>query len=242
MNQAKRIFMNEADASPGNGAAATPPTPAEPAAVTPALDVDLLLTRLTGVIDEKLNAHRNAINAGLRKSGEFKQDKPSETTTASQPTTSAPAVAQAGLTGADLDARFELERVIASREGKHGLNEAQARRLRTALGGVSRESLASEADSYLADMGLVKAPPQPTTQVQAPAPAAAAKPNISDRGTAAPIDNRDSEGVFHSRPLEMTGHDVDSLILKHGPVKGMQMFQEGVLKALAGVRIKPPRG
>lgn len=241
MNQAKRIFMNEADSSPGNGAPPAVATSAEPTAAptAPALDVDSLMSRLSGVIDEKLSAHQNAINAGLRKANVFKQDKPTEPTV--QPTTSASVATQAGLTGADLDSRFELERVIASREGKHGLNEAQARRLRSALSGVPRESFASEADSYLADMGLVKAATPPITQVQTPAPATA-KPNISDRGAAAPTDTRDSDGVLNSRPLEMTGHDVDSLVLKHGHEKGMQMFQERVLAALRGVRIKPPRG
>ena len=241
MNQAKRIFMNEADSSPGNGAPPAVATSAEPTAAptAPALDVDSLMSRLSGVIDEKLSAHQNAINAGLRKANVFKQDKPPEPTV--QPTTSASTATQAGLTGADLDSRFELERVIASREGKHGLNEAQARRLRSALSGVPRESFASEADSYLADMGLVKAATPPITQVQTPAPATA-KPNISDRGAAAPTDTRDSDGVLNSRPLEMTGHDVDSLVLKHGHEKGMQMFQERVLAALRGVRIKPPRG
>lgn len=242
MNQAKRIFMNEADSSPGNGAPPVVATSAEPTAAptAPALDVDSLMSRLSGVIDEKLSAHQNAINAGLRKANVFKQDKPTEATV--QPTTSMSTVTQAGLTGADLDSRFELERVIASREGQHGLNEAQARRLRSALNGVPRESFASEADSYLADMGLVKAATPPITQVQTPAPVPAAKPNISDRGSAAPTDTRDSDGVLHSRPLEMTAHDVDSLVLKHGHEKGMQMFQERVLSALRGVRIKPPRG
>lgn len=80
-------------------------------------------------------------------------------------------------------------------------------------------------------------PPQPTTpQPAAPAPA---KPNISDRGTASPTDLRDSEGVLNSRPLEITGHDMDALILKYGPDKGLQMFQERALAALGRIRIKP---
>ncbi len=241
MNQAKRIFMNEADASPGNAAPAPTAASPEPTAAptAPGLDVDSLMSRLSGVIDEKLNAHQNAINAGLRKANVFKQDKPSGES-AAQPTTSAPS-AQAGLSSADLDARFDLERVIAQREGKHGLNEAQSRRLRSALSGIPRESFAAEADSYLADMGLVKAAPPPVPVPQ-PAQAPAAKPNISDRGTAAPTDTRDSDGVLHSRPLEMTSHDVDALVLKHGHEKGMQMYQERILSALRGVRIKPPRG
>lgn len=243
INQAKRIFMNEADAGGGNGAAPAPAAPAEPAAPpqAPAIDVDALLTRLSGVIDEKITASQNATHAALRKAGVFKQEK-TEPAAPSQPTPSASSVTQAGLTMADVEARLELERVVASREARHGLDEAKSRRLRAALAGVSRESLAAEADSYLADLGLVKAATQTPAAPAAPqAPTVPAKPNISDRGTAAPTDTRDSEGVLHSRPLEMTGHDVDALILKHGRTQGLRMFQERVLHALSGVRIKPPR-
>lgn len=244
----KRIFMNEADASPGNGVAVAAPVEPTAAPTAPAFDVESLMSRLSGVIDEKLVAQKNATFAELRKAGAFKQDKPaSEPAATSQPTQSAPVVAHAGLTHADLDARLELERVIASREGKYGLNEAQARRFRTALSGVARESLASEADSYLADMGLARTAPvtpvtQTATQTQAIATTAAAKPNISDRGTAAPTDLRDSEGVLNSRPMEMTAHDLDVLKLKYGEAKALQMFQERVNAALRGIRIAPPGG
>jgi hypothetical protein len=241
-----KYLASEEGGTPASAAAA-PPVPAEPAAAptAPALDVDSLLTRLSGVIDEKITASQNATHAALRKAGIFKQDKPpGEPTpaTPSSPTPSAPS-AQAGLSMADVEALLERENVIATRVAKHSLTDAQARRLKSALTGVERGSFASEADSYLADLGLVKAatpPPQPT--VQTPAIPAATKPNISDRGTASPTDTRDSEGVINSRPLESTGHDVDSLILKHGYDKGLQMFQERALAALAGVRIKSPRG
>jgi hypothetical protein len=250
INQAKRIFMNEADAGSGNGAAPAPAAPAEPAAPTPApaLDVDVLLSRLSGVIDEKITASQNATHAALRKAGVFKQEKPAgEPAATSQPSQSAPAVVQAGMTQAEMDARMdarlELERVIATREGKHGLNEAQSKRLRSALGGVSRESLAAEADSYLADMGLVKAPATPPQPAATQAPATApAKPNVSDRGAAAPSDNRDHNGVLNSRPLEMTGHDIEALMLQHGEDKGLAEFQAHALRALSKMKIRPPRG
>jgi hypothetical protein len=239
ITNAKRIFMNEADSSPGNAAPVAAAAPAEPPADTaaPAPVAGVSLDQVKGLLAESLSGFKNGLFAEFRKAGVLKQDKPADPPT--QPTQSAPS-AQAGLSTADLDARFELERVIATREGKHGLNEAQSRRLRSALSGVPRESFAAEADSYLADMGLVKAatPPAPAQ----PTVTAPAKPNISDRGTAAPTDTRDSDGVLNSRPLEMTAHDVDALVLKHGHEKGMQMYQERVLSALRGVRIKPPRG
>lgn len=236
--------MNEADASPGNGAPAESAAPAAPTATqtAPAFDLDTLVTRLTGVIDEKIQASQNATHAALRKAGVFKQDKaPSESAPAAQPTQSAPS-AQAGLSMADVEALLERENVIATRAAKYGLAEAQVRRLKSALTGVPRESFATEADSFLADLGLVKVATTPTpapTTAQASTPPQPAKPNISDRGSAAPSDLRDSEGVVNSRPLEMTAHDVDALVLKYGEQKGMQMFQERVLAALRNVRIKP---
>lgn len=240
-----RILMNEADSSPGNGAPVEAAAPAAPVATTtaPALDLDVLVSRLTGVIDEKIAASQNATHAALRKAGVFKQDKPASepTTPTSQPTTSAPS-AQAGLSMADVEALLERERVIASRATKHNLTEAQTKRLKSSLAGVSADSFASEVDAYLADMGLVKAAPvTPPVQTQAAAPAVA-KPNISDRGTAAPTDLRDSEGVINSRPLEATGHDVEALKVKHGEYQGLQMFQERINSALRNVRIAPPGG
>lgn len=241
-----KFLMNEEGGSPGGGAV-TPPQAEPPAAPTaPSLDVDSLMSRLSGVIDEKLSAHKNATFAELRKAGAFKQEKPTSEPQAptSQPTQSAPVAAQAGLSMADVEALLERERVIANRAAKHNLSEAQTRRLKSSLSGVAADAFASEVDSYLADMGLVKAATPPPVQptVPAQAPAAPAKPNISDRGTAAPTDTRDSAGVINSRPLEATGHDVDALVLQHGYEKGMQMFQEKVLHALSGIRIKKPRG
>lgn len=238
-----KFLMSEEGASPGGGAAPVPPAEPTAAPTAPVLDVDTLVARLTGVIDEKIAASQNATHAALRKAGVFEKAKPAEqtTTTPSQPNQSAPVAAQAGLSLADVEALLERKGVIAGRAAKYGLNESQTKRFEAALTGVARESLATEADAYLNDMGLAKAPTQvpAVAPVQAPSPA---KPNISDRGAAAPTDLRDSDGVLNSRPLEMTGHDVDALILKHGPDKGMQMFQERVLAALGNVRLKSPNG
>jgi hypothetical protein len=239
---AKRIFMNEADAGGGNGAAPAPAAPAEPTAATtaPVFDPDALVSRLMGAFEEKLTAHTNATNAALRKAGVFKQEKPVEAPQAN-PTTSAPSV-QAGLSMADVEALLERKDVVATRAAKYGLNESQKKRFESAMAGVAREVLQAEADAFLADMGLAKQSPAPQPAISQPAQPAAAKPNISDRGSASPVDTRDSEGVVHTRPLESTGHDVDALILKHGRAKGLQMFQEKVLMALGNVRIKNPRG
>lgn len=245
INQANRFLMNEADSGSGNGAAPAPAAPAEPTAAptAPESPGPSIVDQVASLIDTKLKAFENGFFANARKAGVLKQDKPAEPTTPapSQPTTSAPS-AQAGLSMADVETLLERKEVIASRAAKYGLTDGARRRFEAALASTPRESLASEADSYLADWGLVKAPPvTPTVPTQAP-PAPAAKPNISDRGAASPTDTRDSEGVLNSRPLEMTAHDVDALILKHGPDKGLQMFQERVYSALGRVRIKPSRG
>jgi hypothetical protein len=240
-----KCFMSEEDGSGGSSnGGAPPPPPASPPADNAASDAPLTADALTGilssVIESKFKALENGLFANARKAGLLKQDKPADAAPV-QPTTSAPS-AQAGLTAADVDARMEsrleLERVISTREGKYGLTESQARRLRATLSSVPRESLAAEADAYLSDMGIAKAATQTATQpTQATPPA---KPNISDRGAAAPSDMRDAEGVLNSRPLEMTAHDFDDMALKHGEAKALQLFQERILSALRGVRIKPP--
>jgi hypothetical protein len=220
------------------------PTPsAEPTAAptAPALDVDSLLTRLSGVIDEKITASQNATHAALRKAGVFEKAKASDAAP-SAPTTSASAVAQSGVSMAEVEALLERKGVVSSSAAKYGLSAAATKRFEAAMSSVPRESLATEAEAYLADLGLAKAPapPAPATIPQ-PAPTAPAKPNISDRGAASPTDMRDFEGVLNSRPLEMNGHDVESLMLKHGHDKGLQMFQDKALAALSRIKLKPPR-
>jgi len=171
--------MNEADSSPGNGAPAAAAAPAAPTANTPApaLDLDTLVARLSGVVDEKIKASQNATHAALRKAGVFKQEA-SEPAPASTPT----APASSGLSATDVEAMLERERVVASRAAKFNLSDVQTGRLKKALAGVGAESFASEADAFLADMGLAKAPtpaapvaaPTATTPTEAPKPPAMA--------------------------------------------------------------------
>lgn len=238
-----RILMNEVDASPGGGAA--PAAPAEPTAAptAPVFDPDALVSRLMGAVEEKLTAHQNATNAALRKAGVFKDKPAGESPTPTQPTTSAPSV-QAGLSMADVEAMLERERVITRAATEHKLSDAVVKRMKGMLTAEKPEDVSGWVSSFVADMGLAKAAPapssaQPTSQQATPAPA---KPNISDRGAAAPTDTRDSDGVLNSRPLEMTPHDVEALVLKHGREKGLQMFQDRVLSALGSIRIQKPRG
>jgi hypothetical protein len=237
-----KFLMSEEGGTAASAAAPVPTPSAEPTAAptAPAFDVDSLVSRLVGVIDEKITASQNATHAALRKAGVFEKVKASDAAPSAS-TTSASVVAQAGVSMAEVEALLERKGVVSSSAAKYGLSAAATKRFEAAMSSVPRESLATEAEAYLADLGLAKAPTPPAPTTQTPAPVAQAKPNISDRGAAAPTDMRDSEGVLNSRPLEMNGHDVESLMLKHGHDKGLQMFQEKALAALSRIKLKPPR-
>lgn len=242
-----KCLMNEADSSPGNGAPVAPAAPAQPPASNAAAPAPATLPvdQLAGVIAEQMASLRNGIFADLRKAGVFK-DKPQEAPAAApQAPSPAPASASPAVDPASL---LALRDAFDDASSDLKLTKGQRQLLRDHV--MQRRPDTSAVDSIVADYvkragwGEPKdvpstsvAPPEATQQ---PAPVQPAKPNISDRGTAAPTDLRDSEGVVNSRPLEATSHDVDVLVLKHGYEKGMQIFQERVLAALRNVRIKPP--
>lgn len=249
-----KYLMNEADGSSGNGAPAAPAPPAQPQAqpaATPAPAV-VPVDQLAGVIAEQMTSLRNGIFADLRKAGVFKGN----TQEAQAPTPSpAPApVTPAAPALADPMAVLALRDAFDDATSELKLDKGQRQLLREHV--MTRRPNVAEVDSIVSDFvkranwvtstnvpsASAATPPQPVTQPQTQAPPPApAKPNVSDRGSASPVDLRDSEGVLNSRPLEMTGHDVDALVLKHGRTKGLQMFQARVLDALSKVKIKPPR-
>jgi len=237
INQAKRIYMNAEDASPGGGAVPTdPPAPADQTAPEPKY---VTIEQMNASLEEKLTAFQNGFFANARKAGLLKKDEPAPAQTPAPQPAAAPA--STGLTAVDVQRMLDRNTALTRAEVEHKLNAAQIKRMRTMLEAEKPEDAAEWVNSFVADMGIVKAAPQPTTPATVTTQPATtpAKPNVSDRGTAAPTDLRDSEGVLNSRPLEMTGHDVDALILKHGQTKGLQMFQERVLAALRNVRIRP---
>lgn len=162
-----------------------------------------------------------------------------------QPAPAAPAVDPLSAMQARLE-EMELRLQYAPSAAKAGWDDTQSATMFD-LFKAQRPQDSADWFSRMEQMfpGSRKTAPVPATTTpisQTPATPAPAKPNISDRGAAAPTDLRDHNGVLNSRPLEMTGHDVDNLTLEHGHDKGMQMFQEKVLQALSRVRIKPPRG
>lgn len=173
----KSFLMNEEGASPGGGA--IPPAPASPAAnagapQAPAFDPSVIKT----AVSEAFGELRNGLFADLRKAGALKQEKaPAE---AAPQTQDAKAPGAPGLSSADVEAMLERERVITARATKHELTDAQVKRMKSALGGVSVDVFAREVDSYMTEMGLVKAPTAATAATTAtpvtdpPKPAAAA--------------------------------------------------------------------
>lgn len=237
--------MSEEGSSPGGGAAPTPP--ADAPAQAPTLDVAALVaqitTHLTGVFDEKLTSQKNEIFANLRRTGVL--SKQSSAADQPAPQQSAPASAPSGVSHTEMQSALERERVFSARAAKHGLTEAQDRRMRAALATAPLESFGSEVDAYLADMGLAKTPPPATATAdnnkpaQTQAPEQKQRPNSSDMGGAAPTNLRDSESIALSRPREISSHDFDTLVAKHGQAKAMSMFTEAVMRDLRTFRLTP---
>lgn len=198
----------------------------------------------------------NRLIANARREGRESATKAQKPAPAPQPAVAQPAAAPA-VTGNDaitqMQARLEemdMRLKFTPLAIKAGLDDSQAEDMFDLFKLQRPQDPAGWLTDKAQRFGIGRKPetattPPPTAQAQTTATAATApalKPNISDRGTASPSDLRDFEGVLNSRPLEMNGHDVESLLLKHGEHKGYQMFQEHVLRALGKVRIKPPRG
>ncbi len=247
----KRILRNEEDASPGGGA--IPPAPAEPQAQA---DAPITMSALRGVLDEfktslkseVVTEAKNGVNADLRRAGVFKKNsEPSEATTAPTNPPAGSASASTGLSMTDVEAMLEMQDVVSTRRAEYKLSDALTRRMKASLSGVSRESLASEADAFLNDLGLAKATTSTATKQAAPAPAApvAAIPNpannITDRGPATAGDVRDVETLVQTRPLEMSSSDFERLTLKVGREKALQTVQTSVNSHMRSIRLTPDR-
>lgn len=193
----KRILMNEEGASPGGGAQ-QPPAPAQvPTQGAPA-PASIPVDQARAVFGEMLGEFRNGLFADLRKAGAFKQDKSSAEPAAPAPTvqpTNAPS-ASPGFTAADAEAMIERATIIGELVAKNDLSPAQAGHMKAALGGVSVAEFRTKAQSYLTDMGLVKATTSPATatpnatpaQAPASAPAPAAAPS-APTGFGLPMQN-----------------------------------------------------
>jgi len=238
----KPILRNEEGASPGGGAAPAQSQPAaqqgaQPAAAT--IPVDAIEGIVTKAVAAALPELRNGIFADLRRDGAFKKDKPTEQPAAAT-ATSAPA---AGLSVADVEAMLERERVIASRAAKHDLNDNVVRRMKSALQGVEASRFAAEADSFLSDLGLVKAPtaqPAATTQPAQPQPS---NPQpLSDKGPPAPNHHSPWKLEFQENPIGMSVAARRAMDAELGADKARSMRLDAARQRAEGIRVTRPQG
>lgn len=242
----KPILRNEEGASPGGGAAPAQPQPAAQQGAqqaAPAIPVDVIKGVVTEALTAALPELRNGIFADLRRDGAFRKDKPVEhpTNPTPQHAPGAPAPA-AGLSVADVEAMLERERVIASRAAKHDLNDNVVRRMKSALNGVEASRFAAEADSFLSDLGLVKAP---TQQPAAPASAQPQPSNpqpLSDKGAPVPGGVLDWEREFQENPIGMSAAARRAMDAKHGADKGRAMRLEAARQRAGDIRVLRPQG
>lgn len=248
-----KCLMNEEDASPGNGQA-TPAPAAAPANQgssndnAPAFPVDAIKQVVSAAIAEALPMFKNAVHADLRKAGVYDKDKPVKHPDPAPAPQQAPGAtnpaAASGLSVADVESMLERERVIERAATRHGLTDAQRSRMKAALVAEKPESIASWADSYLTDMGLVKAAtpasPNPNTNNKqpesAPTKPAGHAPNLAP--STAP-DTTDPELIWMTQPEKATSHDRDRLIAKVGRDKALEIIQRGSLARLKQFKVVP---
>jgi len=180
--QSKRIYMNEADASPGNGAPAAPPAQAEPPA-TPAAPAPsaVSLDQVKAVVGEMLGGFKNEFFANARKAGLLKKEE-----SAPPATPSAAAAAPSSLSVDDVKAMIARENAIARISAEHKLKPEAEKRLRDAVEFSKPDDALGYCTSFVTDLGLVRTNTEPsttTTQTVAVVPNAAP---ISDRGSPTP--------------------------------------------------------
>jgi hypothetical protein len=238
--QTKRIYMTEADASPGNGAPAAPPVPAEPPAAPAApAPVGVTVDQVKNLMTEMLAGFKNATFAELRKAGALGKDKSSAESTNPSPSVSPTAAAPApsGLTEAVLEARLEQERVITRVQVENKLTDAQVKRMKTALKVEQPEDAASWASAYLTDLGLVRQAETAPTQVT---PITQPQPNgqpISDKGAPSPGGVVNWEREFAENPIGMSPAARGAMDAKHGAEKARKMRLEAAQVQAARIKV-----
>lgn len=234
------ILRNEEGSSPGGGAPVAPPAPSDPGTPAPAapsaISSDMLKSIAGEVVAAALPKLRDGVFAELRKSGALKKEAADPAPTNPPQNPGAPTAT--GLSMADVEAMLERERVITARATKHDLNDAQIRRMKAALTGVAADQFATEADSFLSDLGLVKAP---TPQQATPAPLQPQPTNaqpISDKGSPVPGGVTDWEREFAEKPHMMSPAAISAMNAKHGAEKARRMRVERVAEMGAAIRVQ----
>lgn len=239
-----RILRNEEGASPGGGA--VPPAPvAEPQAQADAPVTMTALKELLGTLKtEIVTEAKNGVNADLRRAGVFKKQEPAVETPATPVPAKNPGTpnAAAGLSLADVEAMLERERVITSRATEHKLSDAQIRRMKSALSGVTPDAFATEADAFLNDLGLVKAHVPTPSQPQAPVVQPGAAQPISDKGSPAPGGVLDWEREYAENPIGMSSAARQRMDAKYGPEKARRMRIEAAQRQAEVIKVTRPQG
>lgn len=232
INQPKRIYMNEADGSPGNGAPAAPPAPAEPPAPpaapapTPAVTVDQVKSLMT----EMLGGFKNEFFANARKAGLLKKEETPPPTPPASPAAAAPTA----ISLADVESMLERERVITRVATEHKLSDAQVKRMKSMIAAEKPEDVGGWVSAFVTDMGLVKAAEQPVPPTPQP------QPNghpISDKGSPAPGGVVNWEREFAENPIGMSAAARSAMDAKHGRDKAIKMRLEASQAQAARIKV-----
>ncbi len=234
-----RIFRNQEDASPGGGA--VPVAPAEPQAqVDPPVTMSALKELLGSFKTEIVTEAKNGINADLRRAGVFKKEK--DDPPPSTPAAAAAVPASSGLSAAEVQAMLKRDRAVTARSYKHDLNPAQVRWLETALQGVEPDRLDEVADSFVNDLGLVKAPTPPPSQPQAPIVQPGSPQPISDKGSPAPGGVLDWEREYAENPIGMSPAARQRMDAKYGAEKARSMRLDAGRVQAERIKVTRPQG
>lgn len=227
-----RILMNEADASPGNGAPVAPPvTPAPIAAPTapetpaaPAPDVNAL-------VEAKLKAFQNEFFANARKAGLLKKDE-----APAAPATPAP-TATVGMSADEVRALVARETTITRVAAAHKLSATQEKWMRDLVDAHKPDDVAGYCQSFVTDLGIVR-PELVTPAPAAPAPTATPAP-VSDKGSPAPGTATPWQRELAERPLAMSPAARAAMDAELGVNVAKQKRVDAARALHSGLRVTP---
>jgi len=227
--------MNEADASPGNGAPATPPAPAEQPAV-PAAPVSVTLDQVKGLMTEMLGGFKNAMFADMRKAGALKKDDPPKDPTPTAPAAAAPA--PTGLTADEVQQVIDRRDAVTRAEVEHKLKPETVKRMRALMEAEKPADATTWVSSFVTDMGLVRQAEQPSTTTT-PIPQSNGAP-ISDKGSPAPGGVANWEREFAEKPWDMSPAARALMDAKHGADKARKMRVDASQSHMARIKVVIP--
>lgn len=220
--QTKRIFMNEADGSPGGGAAAASPAAPTAAPTAPETPPTSIVDQVASLIDSKLKAFENGFFANARRAGVLKKDEPAAP---AAPPAAAPA--STGLSADDVKAMIARENAIARVSTESKLTSAQEKWMRDLVEASKPDDVLGYCKSFVTDLGIVR-PAEPSTPAIAPVQPAPGGPPLSDKGSPAPGGVVNWEREFAENPGFMSAAARAAMDAKYGPEKARRMRIEAV--------------